>query len=276
MYINDEMIRVYLEEGNVDRFNDCWYFFTSSIAREQEKNIFKRPETDQETINKVHSIHEIIRKTVDNFVPINLEIWNILFADWEKIISNVTIDLIIGFPHPYDAVTEIDSEGHYHIIFDLICWSQYFGTCDLEDVVRNLLTHELCHVLIGNSIVEINKDMESENYSARLDALTFNEAFAHLVSYQSKEIDQVNWHTLELQTIKEKSIKMMKLAIKETDAEKQKYYLEKGTCGKYYDKFICMSGMFYLVSLWEKGGVRKLYQVFLEGYRGFANKIEYT
>ena len=70
-----------------------------------------------------------------------------------------------------------------------------------------------------------------------MDANTFHEGFAHLLSYGSTEITEVNWHDERLERAYSSGKVRMRAALAETDAEKQNKYLLDAVCGSYYEKF---------------------------------------
>jgi len=102
------------------------------------------------------------------------------------------------------------------------------------------------HLLIGHRYPAADAALESTDYLTRLDAYTFHEGFAHLLSYQATEIDCVNWHTPQLTEVAAASRAKLRLALTETDPDRQKQFLEEAVCGSYYEKFACMCGMLYL------------------------------
>lgn len=136
---------------------------------------------------------------------------------------------------------------------------------------RNLLTHEITHLLIGHRYPAANAALESTDYLTRLDAYTFHEGFAHLLSYQATEIDCVDWHTPQLTEVAAASRAKLRLALTETDTDRQKQFLEEAVCGSYYEKFACMGGMLYLADRWETQGIDGLQSAFAD-YHGFAQR----
>lgn len=113
--------------------------------------------------------------------------------------------------------------------------------------------------------------LESTDYLRRLDAYTFHEGFAHLLSYQATEIDCVDWHTPQLTEVAAASRAKLRLALTETDPDRQKQFLEEAVCGSYYEKFACMCGMLYLADRWETQGIDGLKSAFAD-YHGFAQR----
>ena len=114
--------------------------------------------------------------------------------------------------------------------------------------------------------------LESPNYLTKLDAITFHEGFAHLVSYQATEIAHVNWHSEQLNEVYSTCKERMRSALAETDVKKQEQFLNDATCGAYYEKFACMCGMLYLAGQWEAKGLSGLKTAFLD-FHGFAEKV---
>ena len=218
--------------------------------------IFARPE---------HRICE----AAAHFVPVNRPIWDALFPDWEAV--QPTLDLIVGYPEPYDAVAAHSPDGQAHLIFDLIRWCNYAELDQLDSIIRNLLTHEITHLLIGHHYPAADAALESTDYLTRLDAYTFHEGFAHLLSYQATEIDCVDWHTPQLTEVAAASRAKLRLALTETDPDRQKQFLEEAVCGSYYEKFACMCGMLYLADRWETQGIDGLQSAFAD-YHGFAQR----
>ena len=117
---------------------------------------------------------------------------------------------------------------------------------------------------------DIEKSEQFGNYINKLDAISFNEGFAHLVSYNQQEINSVEWEKLE--DIYIQSINKMKLALMETNPQSQEQYIYEANFGNYYDKYACMCGMIYLAKEWQLGGYARLKEVFDQGYHGFARK----
>lgn len=272
MKIEDKIVKTYLQGGDVSEFQNEWYFTNSSVVQNIGKNIFENPVFNDENKEKVKLVYETIKNIAVDFIPTNKAVWNVLFPNWKEALDDVYVDCIVGFPEPYDATVERDNNGKRHIIFDMVCWAKYVGKGDIDVIAQNLLTHELCHILIGQSIAEIDDDLENPDYGICLDAVTFHEGFAHLVSYEAQEIDEVDWHTETFEKVREKSKNRMKEALLETNKKQQEQNLYEALCGNYYDKFACMSGMLYLEKVWENGGNQALKEVFDEGYHGFAKK----
>ena len=269
MYINDSIAQAYILGEDMRHYEKEWFFSGSTLDVDRGKNIFTLPPDDNATRDEVKKLVNRFQYGVEHFEPVNRPVWDDLFPDWQKI--QPIIDLIVGFPEPYDAVTMRETDGQIHLVFDLICWRKYAGMADLDKIIRNLLTHEITHLLIGKNYPDVDTALESTDYRTKLDAYTFHEGFAHLISYQAAELDQVDWHTEQLREVYSSCKEKMRAALVETDEKKQEQYLYDAICGKYYEKFACMCGMLYLAGRWEKYGIPGLKIAFTD-YHGFAER----
>lgn len=142
---------------------------------------------------------------------------------------------------------------------------------ELNVDAQTVLNEVITHLLIGHRYPAADAALESTDYLTRLDAYTFHEGFAHLLSYQATEIDCVDWHTPQLTEVAAASRAKLRLALTETDPDRQKQFLEEAVCGSYYEKFACMCGMLYLADRWETQGIDGLQSAFAD-YHGFAQR----
>ena len=264
MKIADHIVQDYLSGESIEGYMENWFF--------QGNRIFTEPVYSAQEREKTAEVYHTLLNAAKDFRPLNLEIWDMLFPGWAGMLEDACVDLIVGFPRPYDAVTIRDSEGRRHVILDLICWSDYLGKTDLKRVSRNLLTHELCHVLIDRTVPGIDASMNSGDYEEKLDAITFHEGFAHLLSYDGKELSGTDWTAPKLQEIRRAGTNALREALAAADRAERERYLEQANCGEYYSKFACMAGMLYLAEQWLRGGAQALRECFVRGYHGFAEK----
>lgn len=269
MLIDSSIAQAYIESSCVDAFRASWLFEHTSVSSDLGRNAFTPPPEDLALRETVRKLERRICEAAAHFVPVNRPIWDALFPDWEAV--QPTLDLIVGYPEPYDAVAAHSPDGQAHLIFDLIRWCNYVELDQLDSIIRNLLTHEITHLLIGHRYPAADAALESTDYLTRLDAYTFHEGFAHLLSYQATEIDCVDWHTPQLTEVAAASRAKLRLALTETDPDRQKQFLEEAVCGSYYEKFACMCGMLYLADRWETQGIDGLQSAFAD-YHGFAQR----
>ena len=217
-------------------------------------------------------VYEQVLRTVETFVPGNRPVWDALFPDWQDILRGAETALIVGYPPPNDAVVLKSPAGVDTAVLDMGLWVQYLGAVPVERVAHNLLTHELCHVCIHRHRPELDAAQETGDYLSRLDAFTFDEGFAHFVSYNDREANQVDWDAPELRAVWTRSAAAMRSARQETQPAQQQEQLHSAVFGSYYDKYACMCGLYYLARCWQGGGSARLAEEFTAGWQGFAEK----
>lgn len=272
MILNTQIAREYLCGGNPARHRGDWFYQNFENVQSPDGSIFTEPDPSDARKQEVKKVLDILERAADSFEPLNPDIWNTLFPEWRSTVRSVSVDLIVGFPKPYDAVAKYDAEGNAHVIFDLCCWAGYLKSYNIEKLAKGLLTHELFHVLIADKYPELQEDGNEINYLTALDAVTFNEGFAHLVSYEDQEINDADWNSEKIRKVWEKSIVQLKNAAVCKIPEQQRMYLFHANCGKYYEKFAAMAGMIYLARIWEHEGTAGLKKIMDDGYEGFAGK----
>ena len=270
MKIDTTIVDAYLRSEDVRKFSSLWLYVDR--AEKGEEKLFQAPPE----IKAKHDIVSRIKKEIifhaKTFIPCNAPIWDALFENWRAFLDDTVLDLIVGYPDSIDAVVRQAPDGKYHMIFDLLCWEKYLGVIPLSALSQNLLTHELFHVLVGNCFSGIESVETQGAYIDRLDAITFNEGFAHLVSYNQQEIDTVKWDGEKLTEVYKNSVTRMKDALQEENPEAQRQYIYEANYGNYYYKYAAMCGMIYLGRQWQSNGASRLKEVFYGGYHGFAAK----
>ena len=269
MRVEDEIIKDYLRKKPLDAYVDSWLF-------QGDNPPFSAPAGDPEEREKAAQVLAQVRAALEDFHPVNQAVWEALFPQWREKTGKVTVALIAGYPEPYDAMSTKSPEGIPYIILDMVRWTQYLGKVELAAAARNLLTHELTHALISMDYPEADRALEG-GYLERLDGIAFHEGFAHLISYQGREIDAVDWKDPALAEVGEKSQRELCRALACQNPAEQKEYLEKAQQGPYYEKFACMAGMLYLAGRYsrkdgESAGIPELAAVFQGGCRSFAQK----
>ena len=275
MRVEDAVVKDYLGGRPLEPYRDFWFF-------QGENPPLSAPEGTPDEREKTARVLAVVREELKRFRPVNQAAWEALFPHWREQTGRVTVALIAGYPEPYDAISAKNPEGAPYIILDMVRWTQYLGKVDLASVARNLLTHELTHALIRADCPEADRALEG-CYRERLDGIAFHEGFAHLISYQGKEIGQVDWDDSALAEVDEKSRRELARALACQAPAEREDYLRRAQQGGYYEKFACMAGMLYLARrcfLKEEGaepaGIPELAAAFREGPGGFAQKCART
>ena len=272
MILNTQIVREYLRGDNLARHRGDWVYQNFENVQSRDGSMFTEPDSSDDRKQEVKKVLNVLEGVAGSFEPLNPDVWNTVFPEWRSTIHSVSADLIVGFPEPYDAVAKYDPEGNAHVIFDLCCWTRYLKSCNIEKLAKGLLTHDLFHVLIADRYPELREDGNEKKYLTALDAVTFNEGFAHLVSYENQAISATDWNSEKMQKVWEKSILQLKDAAAYKIPGQQRRYLFHANCGKYYEKFGAMAGMLWFAHIWEREGTAGLKRVMDDGYEGFVGK----
>lgn len=269
MEIYADIVTDYLEGKDLSSHKAEWFFLQPGYR-------FEAPDTSEAQRAKVKRAYEQTLQSVQNFVPGNQAIWDALFPDWESILQNAIVALIVGYPEPNDAVVMKSPTGEYTAILDMGLWAKYLDTVPVGKLAHNLLTHEFCHVCIHQLVPELDEVQESGEYLSKLDAFTFDEGFAHFVSYNGLEASEVDWNAGKLRKVGLQSRADMLAARQENRSEQQEEWLQRAIFGsRYYDKYACMCGMLYLARRWQEGGTKQLATEFKAGWQGFSEKVSF-
>ena len=265
MKLYTDIVTDYLAGRSLAAHAQEWFFTQPGYC-------FQEPDGSDAQKAAVRQVYEQVLRTVETFVPGNRPVWDALFPDWQDILRGAETALIVGYPPPNDAVVLKSPAGVDTAVLDMGLWVQYLGAVPVERVAHNLLTHELCHVCIHRHRPELDAAQETGDYLSRLDAFTFDEGFAHFVSYNDREANQVDWDAPELRAVWTRSAAAMRSARQETQPAQQQEQLHSAVFGSYYDKYACMCGLYYLARCWQEGGSARLAEEFTAGWQGFAEK----
>ena len=246
MKLYTDIVTDYLAGRSLAAHAQEWFFTQPGYC-------FQEPDGSDAQKAAVMQVYEQVLRTVETFVPGNRPVWDALFPDWQDILRGAETALIVGYPPPNDAVVLKSPAGVDTAVLDMGLWVQYLGAVPVERVAHNLLTHELCHVCIHRHRPELDAAQETGDYLSRLDAFTFDEGFAHFVSYNDREANQVDWDAPELRAVWTRSAAAMRSARQETQPAQQQEQLHSAVFGSYYDKYACMCGLYYLARCWQGG-----------------------
>jgi hypothetical protein len=245
MFIDDQVVIRFLDEGFRNGIKDHWVFH----AIEEGKYLFETPNYEKQ--KDVKAILWLFKKILSDFTPLNKGIFSSLYPEWETIIKNMNILLIVGCPNPYDAMVR-EKDGRKFIIFDLIrfCHYQELGY-DIEGLIRQLITHEISHLCLQ----EKYPSPKSNNFTDQLKFITFDEGFAHLLAFKDK-IETFDFSTISKDHYENAFLKLAE-ALDEKDPLKQKELLNHSNSGPYWDKFAAISGKIFLGNHVKE--IKKLY-----------------
>lgn len=246
MNIDASIIKSYLK--GKDDYYSHWIF--NSILENKEYT-FEKPNNEYK--DKIKEIYEKVYTNLNGFIPYNIELFLQLFPEWEKLIDNVNVILTVGCPAPYGAMVR-EHNGKEFIILDLIrLMSPGKKIEDIISLILKMITHEFTHICL-----HADYPAAQGGYRDKLIYITFDEGFAHLLSF-SDNINSYDFSEL-IEEYYKKSLIKLEAALSETNTLKQEEYLEEANCGAYWNKFAAISGKLYLAS-----NVENLFNIYKAG-----------
>lgn len=182
MLVNTEIISHYFHTGGLgacQKHSFMKYVAKQAIGLDEIPKLGYSKE-EQKTIQEMS---RVIEDELESFTPNNHELWQMLFPKWQVMASKVMVHLVVGLPKNYDALALQDENGDPMIVYDVGNWLLY-KDLDLSKVIGNLLTHELAHLCIYETYPKL-LDTSTMSYIEKLNAITFDEGWAHLLSYEN-------------------------------------------------------------------------------------------
>ena len=248
MIIDFTLVNKFLNEDKYREIENHWLF--NNI--EKGEHLFELPNESQR--NEVERILDHIQNNLSDFKPLNEDIFTSIYPEWPQIINDMNVLLVVGCPDPYDAMV-MEYGGRQYVIFDLIRLNNYVRLgYNIDSMINQLLTHEISHLCLREKYPVPN----STDYFENLKYIVFDEAFAHILSF-NEDIRGYDFTNI----IKEhysKSLSKLRSALNETDYDKQNELLIQANSGVYWDKFGAISGKLFLarnieeiVNIYSKG-----------------------
>ncbi|MDO5410330.1 MAG: hypothetical protein Q4F21_07735 [Lachnospiraceae bacterium] len=234
MHIDNSIIKSYLQGSS--SYKSHWIF---DHILDNGEYIFEEPKKIE--AEKVRNIYEKIQKNLTSFIPFNVELFSMLFSDWENKFNDINIVLAVGCPSPFDAMVR-QYNGREYMVFDLVRFLDYEQQGkDILSVIIGMITHETAHICI-----HADHSIDTCGYQQQLSYITFDEGFAHLLAF-TDQISKYDFCKI-IEMHYEGSLQKLKAALSEEDFDQQKKYLQQSNCGAYWDKFAAISGKLYLAS----------------------------
>lgn len=242
MIINASIAEHYFKNKTVEDIKDHWIF--NSI--EKDKCLWENPA--EENYERLKKIMDLLKESLERFKPLNIEIWEAFFEKYDSENNKVVVYITIGVPEPYDAMTLKDEKGKDCIILDLERIRGYSEDNNIiVKTIEELITHEVAHINIHKIYPWPSDDFKLDSL---LKYITFNEGIAHLLGNE-KNVLNLDWYSEEMMDRKSKAYNTLLKYINNNENENRDEILTKATCGRYWDKFACVAGMFALVDYYN-------------------------
>ncbi|MBU5439136.1 hypothetical protein KQI42_14030 [Tissierella sp. MSJ-40] len=242
MKLNTEIIEQYFSNKSINNMIDHWIF--RSIV--PGKHMYQEPL--KENYDRLKNIYEMLLKSLRDFKPLNSQLWEQFFGEYNALSEDVTVYIIVGSPDPYDSMIRQDKEGNKCIIFDLERIRSYSENDDkISEIIMQLITHEIAHIYIKKKYR--SSSIEDSIYE-NLRYIVFNEGIAHFLSFD-KEVLSTDWYTNEMMERKEKAYSTLLNEMKNNSQDRKDEILARANSGKYWDKFGAISGLFAIVDYYN-------------------------
>lgn len=252
MIVDAHIVKDYIAGKNLNRYKDFWIYNCFGNSPLFETPDFKNREW-------VSKLYEKISKQIKHFIPRNGETVRRLFPRFDRISTDYTIMLVVGFPDPYDAMV-LERDGKAYMVFDLIQFCE--DALNENYSCHRVLTHELIHLCLMEDYPIPHKMsyIEDLNYTA------FNEGFAHALSYP-EDISKFVFDGF-LDKKFETAKCTLRAALAETDKSKQVAYSRNADTGNYWDKFAAIAGQLYILK-----HIDDIECIYRNGWNDFTEKI---
>lgn len=237
MKIDISIIEQYLQGKPIDNIRKHW-IFNSIIPGEI---IFEEPK--KENVSRIKEVFETLLKSLDDFKPINLLIWEEFFGKFKLSFIDTTVYLIVGSPSPYDAMVREDKNGNNCIILDVERIRAYSDDIEeITNIINKFITHEMAHIYIGEKYKypDVNNSFDDV-----LKHIVFDEGIAHFLSFD-KDVLSIDWYEEEMLKRREKAFSTLIYHL-DNNCHGNKELLMKANCGKFWDKFGAISGLFAII-----------------------------
>lgn len=265
MIINRDTINDYLAGKNCSDWSNQWIFH--SIV----ENEYLIENVSEDKKNLINEAANLLENELKNFQPYNRDIWDAIFNEWNKVISESTVYLVVGSPDPYDAMVRTSPCGKEVIIYDINRMLDYVDSVEqLIPIIKSLLTHEYSHACLHSDYP--TPDGKS-SFISKLQYICFDEGFAHFLSFH-ENVKKIDWLDNEKLQKKGDAYNILRQAVS-SSIDEHSELLMKSNSGAYWDKFGAISGMFAIAGTFAQSdysydNVIKIYE---DGYKNFLKEI---
>lgn len=169
-----------------------------------------------------------------------------------------------------DNICKLDGNGKLAMILNISLIYNLYGDTNQKrfETMQNVLSHELFHIFYA----DYKNQKEEEYFSVKPEENIFytmlNEGMGHYLSERTKLMNDYPNST----KLKEREKKAfddlnnnLKLIKAESDEKIKKYLVEKGTYGKFWDKYVCITGMFIAYHIEKNYGIEMLRECMIKG-----------
>ncbi len=176
-----------------------------------------------------------------------------------------------------DDKYRLSKEGRPAIIFNLTIAAQTYGKTSEQRVntLKNVMSHEIFHALFSDYTSSYWLQKNENSFSEEVLTLILNEGIAHFITYGA-EIAQVYEQSENIKDLEERAFKMLESKAEVIFAESQSIEVRRntvneGTYGQFWDKYLCITGLFMVYHIKEHYGIEGITQSIMGGGQSFIN-----
>jgi len=270
---------LFRKEKKAILFSDALYNFSSNHYSPQNDYLLNTVYEDKE---QIRLLKQEIKRTIFESQPI--EYLKAFFPDDFILSPEYNIFFCAtgwqwGDAMAFNYIINDDNyilaqEGTSGIIFNLTIINSTYGKTVEEKVAtfRKVLKHELFHALLSDYIAGKSYYSPQQIESQTLYML-MNEGMAHFVD----DTDFINENYNNLREKEEENFSLFSEKAKIIFDEKEPFQVRKeamvnGLFGPYWNKYICITGLFMTYHIYQFGGQELLKECIEKGYRFFIDK----
>lgn len=121
MQIYTDIVEDYLQGKSLAAHEKEWFFLQPGYR-------FEAPDCSEAQKAAVREVYGQTLRSVQKFVPGNRAVWDALFPDWQAILDQTRVALIIGYPEPNDALVMKDRRARTPPFWTWDCGRSIWGT----------------------------------------------------------------------------------------------------------------------------------------------------
>lgn len=255
MMIHDEAIQLYVKDKPIPKL--IYKVYPTQPAGQPDP---KRKEVVMELFSRILPI-------LNEHTFFNIELCRKLFHHYDKVLDTFHFHFLVHAPKGYDIYTKHMKDAT-HIYIDLI---QVADHTPIVSQMMYILEHEISRVCLETYLSK-KLGKAPASYLDALDYDTFKEGLVELLSWNNA-IDTYRFNDESYEQHKQKAFGSL-YEIMQIDQPNEQtkvlFYLNQAS---FWERYTCISGMFYLFDIYTAYGADKLCEVYQNGYQNFVKTI---
>lgn len=174
----------------------------------------------------------------------------------------------------------LSDSGTPAIMFNLTLVSSLYGktTSEQMEKMENVMSHELFHAILSDYIKANWKNADSKDVNYNTLFLMLNEGLAHYIAdcktLQDGYLKDFNLKQKEMKAFATLSDSAKVIFNTNNKYEVRSEALNSGLYGKYWNKYVCIAGLFMIYHIEQKYGMEEIKECIKNGPSYFIRKYE--